>query len=332
VSATQRRVLQALLGTAVSVGCGWLAVRNTDWGEVRQALTHARYLWLVPALASLGVGVWLRSERWRHLFVPSERPRPAPVFWAMNIGYLFNNILPARAGEVARVLALSRETGLARTHGLVTVVVERVFDLASLAILVLALLFYLPSGHLARDLVIASAVILALSVLLVGVLALAPVRRRAVQVLHRLPFLGSERALRTARSVALGLGSLRQARLALPVAVLSMASWLVLALSNWCVLQAFSIDAPWHAAVFVLVATNLAMALPSGAGAIGVFEWAAQAALVAYGVPKELALSAALVIHVVNIVPFFVLGTIGIMRMGASRHGLLAAAGDGPVP
>jgi uncharacterized protein (TIRG00374 family) len=332
VSSTKRRVLQALLGTAVSVACGWLAVRNVDWDEVRHALTHAEYLWLVPALASLAVGVWLRSERWRHLFVPSERPSPAPVFWAMNIGYLFNNILPARAGEVARVLALSRETGLTRTHGLVTVVVERVFDLASLAILMLALLFYLPSGHLARDLVIASAVILALSVLLVGVLALAPVRRRALQLLHRLPFLGSERALRTGRSVALGLGSLRQARLALPVAALSMASWIVLALSNWFVLQAFSIDAPWHAAVFVLVATNLAMALPSGAGAIGVFEWAAQAALVAYGVPKEVALSSAFVIHAVNIIPFFVLGTVGILRMGASRHGLLAPAGEGPVP
>jgi uncharacterized membrane protein YbhN (UPF0104 family) len=63
-----------------------------------------------------------------------------------------------------------------------------------------------------------------------------------------------------------------------------------------------------------------------------VFEWAAQAALVAYGVPKELALSAALVLHAVNIVPYFVLGAVGILRMGASRHGLLSPAGEGPVP
>jgi glycosyltransferase 2 family protein len=332
VSATRRRLLSAAIGTAVSVACGWLAIRNVDWNDVGSALRDAQYAWLVPALVALGGGVWLRSERWRTLFVPSERPGRVPVFWAMNIGYLFNNILPARAGEVARVLALSRETGLPRTHGLVTVVVERVFDLASLAILLLALLFYLPSGHLARDLIIASAVILVLCAILVGVLALKPVRRRALSVLHRMPFLGSERAIRTARSIALGLESLRQARLALPVAWWSMASWLMLGVSNWCVLQAFSIATPWHAAIFVLVATNLAMALPSGAGAIGVFEWAAQAALVAYGVPKELALSAALVLHAVNIVPYLVLGAVGILRLGASRHGLLTPAREGPVP
>ena len=226
VSPTTRRACRAWSARR----CRWAAAGSrcatSSWDEVGDALGNAQYTWLVPALAALGAGVWLRSERWRHLFVPSERPGRAPVFWAMNIGYLFNNILPARAGEVARVLALSRETGLARTHGLVTIVVERIFDLASLAILLLALLFYLPSGHLARDLVIASAVILVLCAVLVGVLALRPVRQRALRLLHRLPFLGSERALRTARSIALGLGSLRQARLALPVSALSMASWL----------------------------------------------------------------------------------------------------------
>ena len=67
---------------------------------------------------------------------------------------------------------------------------------------------------------------------------------------------------------------------------------------------------------------------PLRAGAIGVFEWAAKAALVAYGVPPELALSAALVLHAVNIVPYFVLGALGIMRLGASRHGLLTPAGE----
>jgi uncharacterized membrane protein YbhN (UPF0104 family) len=193
-------------------------------------------------------------------------------------------------------------------------------------VLLLALLFYLPSGNLVRDLVLASAVILVVSAVLVGLLALNPMRRRALALLHRLPFVGSERALRTARSVALGLGSLRQARLAFPVAALSLASWLMLGVSNWCVLQAFAVGAPWHAAVFVLVATNLAMALPSGAGAIGVFEWAAQAALVAYGVPKELALSAALVLHAVNILPALALGAVGIVRLGAARHGLLTPA------
>ena len=69
--------------------------------------------------------------------LPQERPAIVPTFWALNVGQLFNNILPARAGEVARVLALSHETGMSRTYGFVTVVVERVFDLVAIAILAL---------------------------------------------------------------------------------------------------------------------------------------------------------------------------------------------------
>jgi uncharacterized membrane protein YbhN (UPF0104 family) len=81
--------------------------------------------------------------------------------------------------------------------------------------------------------------------------------------------------------------------------------------------------------VLVLVATNLAMALPSGAGAIGVFEWAARSALTAYGVPQALGLSAALVLHAVNSIPFLAVGAVGLARLGATRHELLHPAADG---
>jgi uncharacterized protein (TIRG00374 family) len=328
-----KRSAQLLLGLAISLGCAWLALRNVSLHEVRAALAEASYIWLVPALATLGLAVWMRSERWRSLFPRAERPPRAAAFWALSVGLFFNNVLPLRAGELARVLALNRETGIARTHGLVTVVVERLFDLASLALITLLAWPVLPHTRFVRDLAIASVLILLGSLLVVVVLARAPLRRRASALVVRAPVLGRERTARTLRSLALGLSSLRQPGLALPAALWSFSSWIVLALSDWFVLRAFepTIDVDWSAAVLVLVATNLALVIPASAASIGVFEVAAQAALAAYGVSASAALSFGLVLHAVNLFPYILLGLVALARMGLSGRELLHAsvASDG---
>ena len=92
-------------------------------------------------------------------------------------------------------------------------------------------------------------------------------------------------------------------------------------------LQAFDLDLPWHAAFFLLVAVSLAQAMPASAGSVGVFELAARSALVAYGVPPAVALSAGLVLHAVSALPFIVLGAIGMARLGISRRGLAPRRG-----
>ena len=104
----------------------------------------------------------------------------------------------------------------------------------------------------------------------------------------------------------------------------TLASWLVLALAGWCVLQAFDLHLPWHAALFLLVAVTFAQAVPASAGSVGVFELAARSALVAYGVPPAVALSAGLVLHAVSALPFIVLG---VGRHGAPRR---LGRGSGP--
>ena len=331
-----RRLVQGLLGLAVSLVCGWLALRRVNLHDVADALRGARYVWLLPALAALAAGVLMRTERWRLLFTPEGRPSLGVTFWAYATGLFLNNVLPARAGEVARVLALNRETGIPRTQGLVTVVVERVFDLASLAILLLALVGFVPHTATVVNLLVASGVILVLTALLVGVLAIARLRPHVARLIHRLPVVGGARGDRTINSLGRGLSTLRRRDLAAPVLAWSLASWLALGLSNWLVLQAFpGIHAPWHAAVLALVTTNLAQVLPSSAGAIGVFEVAAKAALTAYGASDALALSYGLVLHAVNLVPYLVLGAFALGRIGLSGRELLRpgqVGGEGRVP
>jgi hypothetical protein len=291
-------------------------------------LQEANYWYLAPAFVAMAIGVVLRVERWRLMFRPHDRPGFAPTFWALVLGLFANNVLPARLGEIARMAALSRETGLRRTQVLTTIAVERVFDFAALAIIAACTVPLMPSGSLRRNLTIAVVVIfLALLALL---LALAAPRVRAVgrRLVRRLPVIGGERGERTVESLRSGIDALRDWRVLAMVMFWSLSSWIALAVSNWFVLQMFDAGAPWHAAVIALLATNLAMVVPSSAASIGVFEVAARSSLTAYGVPAALALSFALILHAINILPTLPVGAAALARVGLTGRELVSGSTD----
>ena len=322
-----RRAVGAVLGIAVSVVFGWLAIRGLNFHEVRGAIGGASLAWILAAAGVSVLGVTMRSERWRALFPRESRPAAVPTFWASQVGLLANNVLPLRAGELARVLSLCRESGLRRTAVLATVAVERVFDLAVIALLQLTIAPQLPDAPLARRFTLLAIAILAFVALVVAVLAVAPARRVAGEFLLRLPVLRTRGAV-LIDSLRTGLAALRQRQLAAVALLWTIASWIVLALAAWCVLQAFDLHLPWHAAMFLIVAVTFAQAVPASAGSVGVFVLAARSALVAYGVPPAVALSAGLVFHAVSALPFIALGAVGMARLGISR-GELARAESG---
>jgi uncharacterized protein (TIRG00374 family) len=247
-----------------------------------------------------------------------------PTFWATQIGLLANNVLPVRAGELVRTLALCRETGLRRTAVLTTVFVERVFDLGVIAVLQLAIASQLPSADVTRRFTLLSFAILALTVVVVIVLAVAPARRLVGTQLLRVPVL-RRKGVVLIDSLRTGVASLRDRQLAAVALVWTLGSWIVLAVSAWCVLQAFNLHLPWTASMFLIVAVTFAQAVPASAGSVGVFELAARAALVAYGVPPAVALSAGLVLHAVSALPFIALGAVGMARLGVSGADLARA-------
>jgi uncharacterized protein (TIRG00374 family) len=319
-----RRAFVAVAGIAVSVVFGWLAVRGLNFHEVRSAIGDASLAWILAAVGVGVVGVAMRSERWRALFPRDSRPRAVPTFWASQVGLLANNVLPIRAGELVRVLALSRESGLRRTAVLATVGVERVFDLAVISVLQLAVASRIPDTHVTRRFTLLALGILALSAVIVVVLAIAPVRRLAGSLLLRLPVLRTRGGV-LIDSLRTGLSALRERQLAAVALLWTLGSWIVLSISAWCVLKAFGLHLPWHAALFLVIAVTFAQAVPSSAGAIGVFELAARSALVAYGVPPAVALSAGLVLHAVSAFPFIALGAVGMARLGVSGAELARA-------
>jgi uncharacterized protein (TIRG00374 family) len=304
------RALLVLVGLAVTVVFTAVAVRGAHPREVWEAILDSRPLWLLPSLLLLALGVWLRAVRWRALFRPEARPPLWPTTAATLVGYLFTQILPLRAGEAARLVALNQRAGTSRAEIAGTVVIERVYDVGALLALLFVLLPWLPEVTWLRAAAVSAAVLLVVVAALVASLAVWGDRaaHALVRPLGRLPLVRAEWLEGMGESLAHGLAGLRRPGLAAWASVLTIVSWVVLGISTWFVLLALDLGLSPVAGVFVMIATGLAQVLPSGPSGVGVFEAAAVIALGAYGVADSPALSTALVLHAVTAAAFVAAG------------------------
>ena len=314
LSSRRRARLLAWAGVALSLGFAYLALRDVELASLGDALRAQDYVYLLPAGAVLVVGVLLRAWRWQLLFEPGERPPFTPVLSALLIGYLFNSILPARAGELARVLVLGSRPGLSRTQVLATVVLERAFDVLVLVGLLVVSAPFLPSvDWLSAAVALGAAAGLALvaAALLVRLYGV-----RGARVLLRpigwLPGVGPERVDGMAEGLVTGLVGITVSRVTVTALAVTLLSWLVLTCSIWLLLLGTDIDATYGMALLILIATNLVLVLPSGPAAVGAFEAAVVVVLAAYGVDRAEALSFALVLHALNLFPYLLVGYVAL--------------------
>jgi uncharacterized protein (TIRG00374 family) len=274
------------------------------------AIRESDPLWLVPSLLAFAAGVWIRAVRWRALFAAGRRPPLWPTTASLLVGYFFSSILPLRAGEAARIVALNQRARTSRAEAVGTTVIERVYDLVALLGILFVLLPWLPEVSWLRAAAVVGAVLLAGVV--VAVLGLAVWGDRAVHVvvhpLALLPFVSAQRLEVLGHNLALGLAGFRHPLTALWAFALTVVSWFVLGLSAWFVFLAFDLGLSPAAGTFAIVATGFAAVLPAGPAGVGVFEAAVVVALRSYGIDDSTALSAALVLHAVHFVPFVIAG------------------------
>jgi uncharacterized protein (TIRG00374 family) len=305
------RVGLGAVGLAVTALCIYLALKGVALDDAADALRESDLWWLAPTLPVFALAIWLRGLRWWALFSPAQRPPLRAVTYALLVGYFFNNILPARAGEAARVIALHNRAKTPRAETIGTVVVERLFDVLALLLVLFACYPWLPEiSWLRKAAIFAAFVVVVISVLIAVIVKyderavhwlLTPLRK-----VKRPGF--AARVEQAAVDATRGLVALREPRIALRGFVLTVVSWVAIAVSYWILMSAFALDLPLTSAILVVVAINLSLVLPSSPAALGVFEAATIIALKAFDVPQAEALSYALVLHLLNLVPFLVIG------------------------
>jgi uncharacterized protein (TIRG00374 family) len=294
-------------GLAASVVFGYLALRGVKFHATWRALEASNAWWLVPSLAALAASMGVRVVRWRLLFRPEHRPPFVPLAKASVLGLFFNSILPARAGEAARIVALKSYTGTPVAETTATVVVERIADVTSLLLLLFVLVAWLPHvSWLAGDEIVAAGCLVGIVVLGFAVrrLRMRPLPRLAVRV----PGLNEERMRRMTEDALHGMETLVSPHQAVGVLAWTYASWLLLGLSFWFLMVGLHLHLSLLAGLLVVITTGLAFIVPAAPAAVGVFEAAGLSAMSAYAVPRSHAFAYVLVLHLLNFVPFVVAG------------------------
>src|SRR5574342_1302753 len=119
---------QFWLGVLISLLFIWLALRGLRLEEFWDSVKQANYLWLIPGIGVYFVGVLARAWRWHYLLGPIKKIPTKTMFPITTIGYMGNNVYPARAGEVLRAVILKRREGVSISASLATIIVERIFD------------------------------------------------------------------------------------------------------------------------------------------------------------------------------------------------------------
>ena len=311
---TRGSALRAVVGGAVSIVALWFVLRGVDLARTGDLLRSADLRWAAFAAALLVLDLAFRGLRWQRLLRPIAAVPYRSMFGYLLIGYVANNVLPARLGELIRVHYLGDREGISRASALGTVVVERVVDLvAVVAIAAVALLVLSVRGIVANAILVGAAVAgLLLIALALGIVAhRLPGMDRIAALVNRYP-----RIQNLARSLQGGLSVAGRPRTLLEALVTSAAAWSCAILALAAMGQALGLQLTIAQAALITSGVALASAVPAGPSNLGTFEFAAVEIGKAIGVPADSAFALALLIHAAILVVTSVGGGIAFARLG----------------
>jgi uncharacterized protein (TIRG00374 family) len=297
----------------------YLAFRNVLWAELWGIFQKGRSEFFILALLMQTCAYFTRSLRWRILLSADKPISVIKVFWGTMSGYLGNNLLPARAGEIIRTLALGNNTGLSKTFILGTILVERVVDVAFLVLVGLfsiSSMIALPKWQLQA---IKSIAILGL-ILLGGILLAPHIEKYLISIVRRLPSLSEKlktKALILIHGFLAGLCALQHAGRLAGFVVLTLVVWLLDAVFIILIGSALHLSISISQAYLLLAALGLSSAIPSTPGYIGIYQFVAVKVLTPIGFSQSQALAFIISLQAISYCSVVLFGFIGLWQLGA---------------
>ena len=313
-----------------------LAARKIGVDRVAESIVRSDLSWVFVALALMGASLFVRAQSWFYIAraaMPGVPLRRRDFASATMIGVLMSATLPARLGEPARALALSRHTGKARENLPVvvgTLVSQTVFNLIALLMLGMIIIASTDLFHNSTKTVFTFSLI-PLALLLL-VIVLPSILKK--QGSSRLGKVGAaiHSALVQVRS---GLAIFRQPRLGVPAFLLQTSAWAIQLASCWALMFALGLDAQagLGASAAVLFAVNVTAVVPATPSNVGIFQLAVISVLTTgWGVSASDALAYGVILQAVEIATAVGLGLPALFREGLTWSDLrLQAISTAPV-
>lgn len=308
----------------------WRLWRGLSWTEMRQSFAQANSLLLLLSLGVSSATNLFRSYRWRVLLAPSVSVSVRDVFAATNIGLGGSFIFGNAAGELIRPLVLPLlNSQVRRTTAVLTIIVERVFDLSVLCMLFGFGLLRLP---LLGNHFIAKAHVTEIGITL---LALPPLAIIILIWFKKYLITRSSRLMETKESPAApgrigrsisrflkqllrALSVLTDTREFILVTLWTVVQWLSVVLTNWLVLRAFGLPFGFKETILVMCFGLAGSLVPTPGGAAGAFHAAISGGLVLLGVALEKAAAISIAAHLVGFIPALIFGSYFLLRRGVN--------------
>jgi hypothetical protein len=361
VSATRwlRRHAIVILGLGMSALLLYLAFRGVDWPKMAKEFwpergsvgasgplapcatsgplvaTRHRNFWILVVASVMGLGGFvLRAVDWKYLLAPVGRFQARRLFPPVAIGYMANNILPARLGELVRACLVGKREGVSKSSALATIIVERIFDgLTLLLILAVVLLFcrfpkqVRVEGWTIADVQAAGWVVAAVFLGVSVSLAVVAVRvqwvvRLVDATLGRWAPSFAEKMKSRLECFVAGLNIARYAGSTALAFLACVARWAFEAFIYFGVVWAMDLHVPPHGVLFVLVAVNIMTMVPGAPGYVGNVQIACVVALGVLGIERETALAYSVLLHVAILAPITVAGLVCMVLARQSFAGL----------
>lgn len=319
------------IGLLVSLFFLALLFYKSNLQEIVFALSQANYLFLVPAIMVYFLGVVFESIRWRYLLSPLKSVTARTLFPITVIGYMANDVLPIRMGELVRAYLLGEKENISKTSILATIVVERMFDGLTLLSFLILVITVVPASSLAPgqggqfvEWLQGIARIGALFFLgfLVLFLVMASSKNTILRLvglpLRVLPPRLQVKGLQLTEVFIGGLAVLQSPWKTVLVFTMSVLAWLAEAGMYFFVMLGFSFIKPYYVMMLVTSTANLATTVPSSQGGVGPFEYFTVQTLALAGVNLEIASAYAIVLHAALLIPVTLLGFFYLWRQDLS--------------
>lgn len=312
-----RARLLLVIGFVVSGGLLVLAGRRVDLNEAWNTASTADLGWLLVGVVGVNVGLLGMALRWRVLSASAAgTPAVSAYLQAILCAQGVNNVLPARSGDIVRIIWLGRATGAGAAAATASMLADRALDVLALGLVIGIGFAFVPSETWVT--VVGLGALAGCVVLVAGWIAcrIFAARREADAPLP------AGRFRREFTRFANTLGVLVTWRRLGQAAGWTVMIWLTWTLGAWAVAQAIGIDVSPAQLLFVGAVLNVGLAIPSSPGFVGTYQWLIVAGLGLFAVGATQAFAFSVLLQLTWFVPQTVIGLVLLPRLGMSLHGL----------
>ncbi len=314
-----RKSLKFILLFLFAVFIFWFFGRNLDWTEVSQALQKANPFYLAAAVSVICLGYLLRAKRWQVLLEPITKSSLKELFATTTVGFAAIFLI-GRAGEIVRPMWLPmRDRRVRPSAALVTLGVERIFDLASLICFFAVNLLWItpPAGREQEFEYVKLAGNLMLVGVAIGFVGLYVYQKYSAKIIARTEKIVDKKfipkkiqriILSILKQLAVALGILRDWREIALVVFWTFLLWLSIAVPTWFVLLAFDLPLTLSDSLFVMGWAAIGSVVPTPGGAAGAFHAATAGGLIFLNVERDQAAAISIAMHLVYFAPAIIFG------------------------